>query len=494
MSALRGSAAHRVYSVVVFIVLASQGNVTISLVPPLYSPIARALGLQSQTGVVGVGTAVTVFVSAVAAVGWAYVGDRTNRKPVLMIGTVLWSAGTGLTAIASTYPVFFGAQMLAAVGLGAVASVGFSVVSDLISPRRRGLVMSLWGLSQAAGTLAGTIVAGALGSSDWRRPFQLMAVLGIVATLAYLFTYDIRRGQSEPELAAVFEAGEEYENRIGVRDVPKIFARRSNVWLVLQGVTAQVTFGSLVWLPYLFQKKAEAQGFDESTAIQVGSLLAVLFQLGGILSVVGGQLGDRLQRRDPGGRAKVAAVGILGGIPLYIVLFVMPLHIPRPGSGGVLIAVLKGLVTSPTLAIAFVCALLALALTSANSPNWFALNVDVNPPEHRGSVYAVGNLANGIGRSRGNSLVAAVFPALATRFPPPMTVAVGLAIFQVFFIPTGIMYWLASRTSPKDIDTVRELLRARAGQIEQAAVENRPARGADQEDQPVSPATLNERS
>ena len=257
-----GGTAHRVYSVTVFIVLASLDNVTISLVPPLYSPISRAVGVGE--GHIGVVTAVTFLVTAVAAVGWAYAGDRTNRKRVLMLGTVVWSLGAGFTATAGTYPVFFAAQMIAAIGLGAVASVGFSVVSDLITPRRRGLVMSLWGLSQGVGTLAGTLVGGQLGASDWRRPFELLAVLGVVATVAYFFTYNIRRGQSEPELAEVFAAGAEYEHRISRADLPGILRRRSNIWLILQGLTAQTTFGSLVWLPRLFQARAEAQGFDEA--------------------------------------------------------------------------------------------------------------------------------------------------------------------------------------------------------------------------------------
>jgi MFS family permease len=461
-----------VYSVAVFIVLASLDNVTASLVPPLYTPISRALGVGE--GLVGLVTAATFVVAAIAAVGWAYYGDRTNRKPLLMIGTLLWSAGTFATSVSHTYLVFLVAQMVAAVGLGAVASVGFSVVSDLISPRRRGLVMSLWGLSQGAGTLAGLLVAGQLGDSDWRRPFQLMTVLGLAATLAYFFTFDVRRGQSEPDLA-----GTDYEARISRRDLPGILARRTNVWLVLQGITAQITFGSLVWLPRLFQARVEAQGFDEATAIRVGSLLATLFQLGGVLSIVGGLLGDRWQRRDPGGRAKVAAIGVLAGVPLYVVLFFVPMRIPAPTSApadAVIGAVLKGLVTTPSVAIPFLLALVALALTSANSPNWFALIADVNPPEHRGTVYSLGNLANGGGRALGNSLVASVFNALAARFPPPVNIAIGLAAFQLFFIPTGVMYWLASRTSPRDIDTVREMMRrsgAPASHSRDTAVDHR---------------------
>ena len=216
---------HRTYTVVVFIVLASLDNVAIGLVPPLYDPIgARLDGPEAALGAV---TAVSYLITAVAAVGWAYAGDRTNRKRLLMIGTLLWAAGTGGTAFAGGYLAFLAAQALGAVGLGAVASVGFSVVSDLISPRRRGLVMSFWGLSQGAGTLAGTLLGGLLGAGDWRRPFLLLAAVGLAATLAYLFTQTIHRGQSEPQLARVFAAGEDYDYRISRADLPVIARRRT---------------------------------------------------------------------------------------------------------------------------------------------------------------------------------------------------------------------------------------------------------------------------
>ncbi|MEU1888951.1 MFS transporter [Micromonospora rifamycinica] len=459
----RGNAAHRVYSVVVFVVLASLDNVAIGLVPPLYGPISGALGVPQRT--LGLVTAVSFLVSAVAAVGWAYVGDRTNRKPLLMVGTLVWAAGTGGSAFATGFPTFLAAQLVAAVGLGAVGSVGFSVVTDLISPRRRGLVMSFWGLSQGVGTLAGTLTGGLLGAADWRRPFLLLTVVGLAATVAYLLTYDIRRGQSEPELAGAIDAGVEYDYRITRADLPRILGRRTNRWLILQGLTAQAAFGSLVWLPVLFAERAQGQGYSAATAVVVGSVFATLFQLGGVFSILGGLAGDALQRRTPRGRALVAAVGILAALPFYLVLFFVPIRINVPdggGTGAVVGAVLVSVVTEPTVGLSLLTALVALALTSANSPNWFALIADVNPPEHRGTVYSLGNLVNGVGRAAGNGLVGAVFHSLRAAFPPPLNYAVGLAAFQLFFIPTGLMYWLASRTSPHDIAAVRDLLHRRA--------------------------------
>ncbi|MCP2329135.1 MFS family permease [Hamadaea flava] len=454
---------HRLYTVVVFVILASLDNVAAGLVPPLYSPISSDLHVPEAA--IAAVTATGFLVSAVVAVGWAYAGDHFNRRWLLMAGTTIWAAGTFGTAQAQNYGAFFAGQLVAAVGLGAVGSVGFSVVSDLISPRRRGLIMSLFGLSQGVGTLAGTLMGGVLGAEDWRRPFTLLAVIGLGATAAYLPTASIRRGQSEPALKEVFEAGGEYDYRISRADLPKIARHRTNIWLVLQGVTAQLTFGSLVWLPRLLQAKAEAQGYPQDTAIVIGTIFATIFQLGGALSIIGGLVGDRLQRRTPRGRALVAAVGVLAGIPFYVILFFLPLQVDiaeDAGAGGVTASVLRSLVTEPLMGLAAVMALIALALSSANSPNWFALIADVNLPEHRGTVYSVGNLANGVGRAAGNSLVGVVFSALSRGLPPPWNYATGLALFQVFFLPTGVMYWLASKTSPRDIADVDQVLHERA--------------------------------
>ena len=128
----------------------------------------------------------------------------------------------------------------------------------------------------------------------------------------------------------------------------------------------------------------------------------------------------------------------------------MTIDVPDGASGGAVVgAVLASVFTEPSVGLSLLTAIVALALTSANSPNWFALIADVNPPEHRGTVYSLGNLVNGVGRAAGNGLVGVAFQGLRAAFPPPLNFAVGLAAFQLFFIPTGVMYWLASRTSPR---------------------------------------------
>lgn len=459
-----GGHAHVVFTVVVFIVLASLDNAAIALIPAMVLPVTEALGTSEAA--VGVMTATVILVTALTATAWGYWSDRGDRKRLLFYGTLVWAVGAALSASAQTYWQLFVYQAILAIGLGSIASVGFSVVSDFIAPARRGLAMSFWGLSQGLGGLAGGLLASQLGADDFRRPLLLIAVLGAAFALLYLLTFDAPRGFREPELAELYATGGVYEYRIERSHLRTLFRTRTNVWLVLQGLSAQMAYGSLIWVPLLYQEKVIAEGYSVTTATRVGGLLGAAFQLGGLFSIIAGHIGDRLQQRTLKGRAIVSAVGILGAIPFFIAFFFVPLRgldvTDGAGTATLVPEVLRALTTNGWVATAFLLSLLALAFTGADSPNWFALISDVNLPEHRGTVFGLGNLANGIGRSAGNALAGGVAGTISSAFPPPLNWALGLTAFQAFFLPTGYCYWRAAGTSPHDIMEVRSILHDRA--------------------------------
>ena len=463
--------AHALFTVVVFVILASLDNAAIGVLPPLAKVIARDLGVSEAA--IGFVMAASILITAVTAVPWGYLGDRTGRKKLLLYGTGIWAAGTLLTGLSASYVQFLAFQAITAVGLGCILSVGFSVISDFVSPRRRGLAMSFWGLSQGIGLITGNILVVLVGSEDWSLPFFAISGAGLVFAFLYLFTFDPSRGRAEPELAKVFDSGGEYEHRIEMSDIPDLASRRTNIWLIVQGFTAQFAYGSLVWLPILMQAKVEAEGYTLETAVRVGTLFAVVFQTGGLFAIVSGQLGDIWARRDPRGRAYLSTIGIVGAIPLFLVLFFLPLSgldIPEPaGTADVILAVFQSFFSNAWVVTAFVLALGALALTSADSPNWFALISDVNPPENRGTIFGIANLSNGVGRSAGNWLTGVAFTYFESsgRFSSPWNYAVGLALFQLFFIPTGFSYYKATKTIREDIADVKRILTERAQEADQ---------------------------
>ncbi len=459
----RNSRSRSVYTVVVFVILASLDNAAIALYPVLTNSIASDLGTGETT--VALVTTEVILITALTAMAWGYLGDQTRRKPILFWATLMWSAGLWAASGSDTVGELALWTVVVGVGLGAIASVGFSLISDFIPPERRGLAMSFWGLSQGVGGFLGILVGGVLGASDWRQPYIGLAVIGAAFAFLYLTTAEAPRGQSEPALTKVLEAGGSYDFKISRADLPKLLRIRTNPWLILQGLTAQLAYGSLIWVPLLYQSKVEADGYDVATATAVGAVFGAIFQLGGLSSIFAGHLGDRLQQRTARARAIVSAVGVLGAIPFFVVFFFIPLRgleIPvGEGSMAIVVATLTSVITNPYAGAAFLLCLVAVILTSADSPNWFALISDVNLPEHRGTVFGIANLANGISRAAGNGLTVTVARVLAAGFAAPWNYAIGLALFQLFFVPTGFCYWRASRTCEADIAQVRSTLERR---------------------------------
>ncbi len=296
-----------------------------------------------------------------------------------------------------------------------------------------------------------------------------IAVLGTIFGVLYLFTFDPPRGYRQPELRELHEAGDPYQHHIDREQIPLLFQRRTNRWIILQGLSAQMAYGSLIWVPLLFQEKVLAAGYSTSTATKVGGIYVALFQVGGLFSILAGHIGDKWQERDRAGRAKLSTIGILGAIPFFVAFFFVPLRgleVTADGSTMTLIGdVLRSLVTNVWAALAFLLALAAAAFTGADSPNKFALISDVNLPEHRGTVFGLADLASGIGRSSGTGLTGLVAGAIERSLAPPLNFALGLSLFQLFFLPTGYCYWRAIETTPGDIADVHDELIQRGGLV-----------------------------
>jgi MFS family permease len=453
-----GGRAHIVYTVVVFIILASLDNAAIAVIPGMINPLEESLGTSDLA--LGAITGMTILVTALSSVPWGYLGDRFDRKSLLFWGTLIWATGSLLSSMATGFQELFWWQMFTALGLGAVASVGFAVVSDLVRPERRGLALSFWGISQGIGTVIGGLMSSQLGAANPDVPFRVIAIAGFITAGLYLLTFDVPRGYREPTLE-----GEDYGYRIEPEQLPVLWQRRTNRWVVLQGLFAQFAYGSLIWVPLLYQEKILAQGYSTATANRVGGIFATLIALGALMSIIGGYIGDRWQARSKSGRATLSAIGILGAIPFFLVFFFVPMTgitVTEDAGTLTLVGEIVGeIFTNPWVAVAFISGGLAVALTSADSPNALALVADVNLPEHRGTVFGAANLANGIGRSAGNGLTTAVAVGLERALPPPANYAVGLATFQLFFLPTGYCYLRAAKTSPADIDAVNAELIAR---------------------------------
>ena len=448
----------------VFVILASLDNAAAGVLPPLFAIIARDLN-ASETSL-GFVTSFFLIIVAAASVFWGFRGDQTRRKPLLIAGTIVWAAAMILTTTAVQYWQFLMWQSITAVGIGAVATLGFSVVSDVIPAHRRGLALSLWSVSQGLGAAFGAMLSSFLGAFDWRWPFWLIAGLGLLFAIFFLFADEPERGQAEPELAPVFAAGETYQSRIVFSDLAKILKQTTNRWLLAQSFFFSLAYGSTIWIPRWAIARVQAEGFDLEMATIIGNLFVAMFSVGGFFSIAAGDIGDRLQRRSVRKRPFLAAFSLLVSIPFFIALFFIPFHnVTVPANGNILQivwSVSTSLVTNGWVLLAFFVALIATSLQATDPPNWAAMLTDLNLPEHRGTIIGFTRLARAIGNAISVSLAAFVFQWLAPIVGEPDNFSFGLALFQLLVIPVALCYIGVIRSIIKDRRAIQNTLQKRA--------------------------------
>ncbi|MBE3571238.1 MAG: MFS transporter, partial [Bacillales bacterium] len=319
-----------IYTIFVFISLAAFDNIIIGLFPPLFRYIANDLDVGVAK--LGVVSAVNILVTAISSVYWGYLSGKYKRKRLIIIGTFIWVISVFLTAISQSYRQLLLFQILTGIGLGCIASIGFSVLTDYIPYQKRGLVLSLWGMAQGLGGILGSLMASITATNtSWRWPFEIVGLIGFFLIILYFFVEEPSRGQSDPELKVLIKNGQSYNYIIEAKHLPAILLKGSNVFLFLQAFFMNIATGSLIWVPTLYIYKIQQQGYSLETAMIASGYLYAIFQIGGMTSAYFGHLGDQLQKKTLKGRALFTAIFVFLTMPLYILMFIIPLdHLSLP--------------------------------------------------------------------------------------------------------------------------------------------------------------------
>ncbi len=455
------------YTIIVFIIIASLDNAALALMPAILPSIAAGLHIAPElAGLISIVVAVITLITAVTSVVWGYYGDKYSRKKLLLYGTIIWASFILLSGFAQSVIELLLYQLFAGIGLGCIASVGFSIIIDFVAPARRGLALSLWGFAQGAGSGLGYVLAVVLNVSlGWNAPFWFLAIFTFGFVIAYLFTTEPERGATEEELRAFFDSGQIYEYKISRKDLRTIWAIRTNKYLIYQGLFAQVAWGGIQNLPSVFIFRFLAQGVPQGAAEVIGPLIAGIFQIGGITSIIFGWLGDKYQKKTLSARSIISAIGVIVGTPLIIAIVLIPFQlpgVPNTKDFGTILGYLLGqLGSNPLLMLTIIIAFFAAIFSNASAPNFSALVGDVNVPEHRGTVFGLNNFINGLGRTAGLIVLPGIQLALVIYLPLDWSWTLGLIFTLLFFIPAGICYIITIRFVPQDIAAAKQILAER---------------------------------
>lgn len=277
---------------------------------------------------VQLGVVASAFMWVYAAFGAiaGLVGDRFQRKTLIIGGLIFWSAVTVGTALSTDYYHLVLFRALEGFGEAFYFPASMSLLSDYHGKDTRSKAMSFHQSSVYAGTIAGGALSGYMGQYyGWRSSFYIFGGLGILLGVALLgLLKEPVRGQSE---ADELEDGShvaldlKQENIIG--SIKNVFSKPM-VWILVAVFVGANFVASifLTWMPSFlynkFQMSLSMAGLNATFYLQVASVLGV---------ISGGFLADKLVRRYRGGRMMTQAIGLMLGVP-FIFLTGWTLSVP----------------------------------------------------------------------------------------------------------------------------------------------------------------------
>lgn len=342
------------------------------IMPAIIPELTREYGVSANT----IGWAGSAFMLAGALLGLVFgaATDRYSRKRLLIATVLLGEVPcvlTGVRFFTGSFEGFVAMRLLTGIGVGGIYPIMFSLLADLVSERHRAkasaLVDIFWGLGMLSGPLW---AAYALTTEHgWRLAFILAALpsLPLVLLYAWLGT-EPRRGASE----GLDGAKHALRWRCTVQE---LFRRRSNVLLFLQAIPGSLPWGLLPFWVISFYR--EVRGFDTVTATSLWEIFGVAAVMG---TLFWASVGDWLFNKRPRHAALLCTVVIAVGMLPMFALF----NVEWPQYQSYLLLTIGGGL-----------------LVSVASSNIRAFLMNVNPPEQRGSAFALFNLTDTIGKGLG---------------------------------------------------------------------------------------------
>ncbi|CNH48054.1 Bcr/CflA family efflux MFS transporter [Yersinia intermedia] len=174
------------------------GPLGIDLYLPTIPAIAK--GLNSSESLIQSTIALFILVLGIGQLIAGPLVDKYGRKPIAIIGIILYMLGAAMAALAVSPLMFVSSRLLQGVAVCCTAVVAFSGVRDRLNgneaARAFGFLNGTLNIVPALAPLLGGLLAEAFG---WRAPFWFLALYGLlVLILIILFLPETRPADTQP--------------------------------------------------------------------------------------------------------------------------------------------------------------------------------------------------------------------------------------------------------------------------------------------------------
>jgi len=215
---------------------------TISLINPLSvhiflpaMPVVKsAFGISDA--LVGLTFSITLFVMAFATLVYGSLSDRLGRRPVLLTGLLLFTVGSGISAVAQSVSGLIFGRMVQALGAGCGVTLARAIARDAYGTEHLVKVIAYLTMAYTLGPMISPLVGGLLlDVSGWRAVFWFATLSGaLIAVAAWRVLYETHAKEHGGEKPSGF-----------LRNYAALFSHARFTAFVLQSGLSTGTFLSL---------------------------------------------------------------------------------------------------------------------------------------------------------------------------------------------------------------------------------------------------------
>ena len=240
------------------------------------------------------------------------IGDRFNRKWLIVGSLFVWSSVPYLMGVAQTFEQVYWLRALMGVSEALYIPAGLSLIADYHSGRSRSLAVGLHMTGLYTGQAIGGFGATVAAAFSWQTTFHWFGIIGIL--YAFLLVVFLRDKKREVEM----------------KIQPSAAQPKESLWQSLKKLTGSVAFWIILlyfaasslpgwatknWLPTLF---SENLNLPMSEAGPISTFTIALSSFVGVL--FGGSLSDRWVQKNLKGRVYTSAIGLGLTIPSLLLL------------------------------------------------------------------------------------------------------------------------------------------------------------------------------
>ena len=244
--------------------------------------------------------------------GW--LADRMPRWKLIGVSVIFWSIASAGSGLAMTFGLLILTRLFVGIGEAGYGPSAPTIISDLFSEKKRGKVLSFFYMAIPVGSALGFFLGGQIsGIWNWRYPFFVLAVPGVVLGVLCFFLREPPRGGADGQTPPKHHAT--------MADYLGIFRTPSYVLNTAAMIAMTFAIGGIsFWVPAYVH---DFRGVPDLAAVNMkfGAITAVA---GLTATLLGGLTADWVRSKLGGAYFLVSGAGMLVAFPLTVLMLRTP--------------------------------------------------------------------------------------------------------------------------------------------------------------------------